>query len=88
MNIDNLYWDERHFVSDAEDAVEGFFGSVTYIFNTVGDEYGTPVIQTGWECLLIKEGKRFIMWNCSEDAAKKAVEGFISGDLAADMIDQ
>lgn len=87
MSINNLYWDLGHLVSDAEDVSESFFGSVTYIFKTVGDEYGTPVIETGWECLLIKEGKRFIMWNCSEDAAKKAVEGFINGDLAVDMID-
>lgn len=87
MSNSDLYWEERHLINDDEDAAAGFFGSISYIFKTNGEHYGTPVIETGWECMLVKEKRIFIMWNCSEETAKRAVEGFVTGELAVDLFD-
>ena len=79
-------WEGSHFVSDQSADTDGFYGSVYAIFKTIGNEDGTPIIQTGWECMVVKSGRSFIMWNCVEEVAKKAVEGFVCGEFSIDML--
>ena len=87
MSISLPQWVGQNFLSDAQATEDGLLGFVNPIFKTIGENFGTPVIQTGWECYIFRDKKSFIMWNCSEGEAKKAVESFISGIFAVDMLD-
>lgn len=80
-------WVGKNFLTDEYAGEEGLLGFVNPIFRTVGNELGTPVIKTGWECIIFKEKKRFLIWDCSESEAKKAVELFLNGTYAIDMLD-
>ena len=80
-------WVGKNFLTDEYAGKEGLLGFVNPIFKTVGNELGTPVIKTGWDCAIFKENKTFLIWDCSESEAKKAVELFLNGTYAIDMLD-
>ena len=80
-------WVGKNFLTDEYAGKEGLLGFVNPIFKTVGNELGTPVIKTGWECAILKKIKHFSYGIAVKVKQKKAVELFLNGTYALDMLD-